>query len=243
MPTIEENLNQWTNYDWNSGGDEWSEVWGGTQNVWDGSLFPRVKNHLPAGTILEIAPGFGRVTQYLKDLCDSLIVVDLTERCIEACKARFADETHISYQVNDGKSLPGVEDNSIDFAISFDSLVHVEYEVIEGYLREMGRILKPNGTGFFHHSNVAAFMDPSTSELTIENPHWRGSSVSAENFRATCERFGISCVKQEIVNWGGVNLTDCFSLFTRVGSKFDRTTEIIENPRFMDEAIYLGQRC
>ena len=100
-------------------------------------------------------------------------------RCIEACKARFADETNISYQVNDGKSLPEVADNSIDFAFSFDSLVHVEYEVIEGYLREMGRVLKPNGLGFLHHSNVAAFLDSSTSELTIENPHWRGSSVSA----------------------------------------------------------------
>ncbi len=38
----------------------------------------------PPATILEIAPGYGRWTQYLKDLCDQLVVVDLAERCIDA---------------------------------------------------------------------------------------------------------------------------------------------------------------
>jgi SAM-dependent methyltransferase len=241
MPTIEENLDRWHTYDWSDKGDEWSEVWGGTHNLWNGSLLPRIEEHLPVGTILEIAPGFGRFTRYLKDRCEHLIAVDLTERCINACKERFSGETHITYQVNDGKSLPGVEDDSIDFVFSFDSLVHVEHEVIEGYLREMGRVLKPDGVGFFHHSNIGAFIDPSTGELTIENRHWRGTSVSAKRFRETGARFGISCVKQEIVNWGCDDMTDCLSTFARVGSRAGTETTIIENSGFMDEAIRLGR--
>ncbi len=240
MPTIQENLDQWSNYDWSDKGDEWSEVWGGTDNVWHGTLVPRIGDYLPTGTILEIAPGYGRITRYLKEHCNRLVLVDLTQRCIDACRECFADDHHIVYQVNDGMSLPGVEDSSVDFAFSFDSLVHVELEVIEGYLREMARVLKPNGTGFFHHSNVAAFVDPVTRELTIENKHWRGASVSAELFRNTAERFGIVCLKQEIVNWGGEDLIDCFTTFARSTDRPSGGTEIIENPGFMDDAIRFG---
>jgi len=89
---------------------------------------------IPCKTLLEIAPGFGRWTQYLKDLADYLIVVDLTEKCIMACRERFAAAANISYVVNDGRSLGSVSDVSVDFIFSFDSLVHVEADVIESYL-------------------------------------------------------------------------------------------------------------
>jgi len=73
--------------------------------------------------------------------------------------------------------------------------------------------------------------------VTIENKHWRGSSVSAELFRATAERHGITCLRQEIVNWGCDDLTDCFTTFARSNDRLPGETEIIENPGFMDEAI------
>src|SRR5439155_24508233 len=40
--------------------------------------------------ILEIAPGFGRWTHYLKDYCENLWIVDRSSECIEACRQRFA---------------------------------------------------------------------------------------------------------------------------------------------------------
>jgi 16S rRNA A1518/A1519 N6-dimethyltransferase RsmA/KsgA/DIM1 with predicted DNA glycosylase/AP lyase activity len=52
--------------------------------MWRGMLRPRINAWVPTGTILEIAPGFGRWTRFLKDVCDRLVVVDLAERCIEA---------------------------------------------------------------------------------------------------------------------------------------------------------------
>jgi cyclopropane fatty-acyl-phospholipid synthase-like methyltransferase len=39
-----------------------------------------------------------------------------------------------------------------DFVFSFDSLVHVESDVIENYLTQLAKKLKPNGIGFIHHS-------------------------------------------------------------------------------------------
>ena len=128
MPSIEENKLVWdANYDWGQAGNEWSGSYGGVAMHWYATLLPRLPAFVPTGTILEIAPGFGRWTNVLKDLCQQLVVVDLSAKCIEACQARFADSTHITYHVNDGKSLAMIADESIDFAFSFDSLVHAEY--------------------------------------------------------------------------------------------------------------------
>src|SRR5438309_439472 len=102
MPTIEDNLYWWEKgYDWRQEGEEWSPPWT-TEFLWWGTLLPRIHAFVPTGTILEIAPGFGRLTQYLKDLCTSLIVIDIAERCIEACKQRFSSCSHITYHINDG---------------------------------------------------------------------------------------------------------------------------------------------
>ena len=57
------------NYDWRQGGEEWSAPWGGSEAQWFGSLYPRLHRLLPAGRILEIAPGFGRWTKFLIPAC------------------------------------------------------------------------------------------------------------------------------------------------------------------------------
>jgi ubiquinone/menaquinone biosynthesis C-methylase UbiE len=116
MPTLEWNSQEWdTSYQWSDAGDEWSEVWGGSETQWAATLLPRVRNFLPASTILEIAPGHGRWTQYLVKLCDIYIGIDLAANCIAACQERFKAASHASFFVNDGRSLPMVPDNSVDF--------------------------------------------------------------------------------------------------------------------------------
>src|SRR5512143_2258054 len=124
MPTLALNKQHWDAYAWPQGGDEWSAAWGGSEYVWYAVLLPRLLRFVPAGTILEIAPGYGRWTQYLKELCDRMILVDLAAQCIDACQRRFADSHHITYCVNDGLSLECVPPRSVDFVFSYDSLVH-----------------------------------------------------------------------------------------------------------------------
>src|SRR4051794_9713690 len=123
VPTVEENIRKWDGeYHWRSGGANWSQPWGTVEMQWHAALLPRVHTFLPTGTILEIAPGYGRWTHFLKDLCRELHVVDIAPRCIEACRERFAGCRHIRYHVNDGRSLAAIPDASIDFVFSFDSL-------------------------------------------------------------------------------------------------------------------------
>lgn len=236
MPTIEENREGWSSYEWPEEGDEWSSEWGGTRYLWYGTIFPRIMEFLPTGSLLEIAPGYGRCAQFLVSLCHELTLVDLAENCIRACRERFKSYSHLRYFVNDGKSLDMLEDNSLDFAFSWDSLVHAESDVLSSYVTHLAAKLKPGGYGFIHHSNIGAFKDPETGNLTIENAHWRATSMTAELFRTYCNDVGLKCISQEIINWGDRGLTDCFSLFTRERVRTERETVIFENREFMKEA-------
>lgn len=258
MPSVEENKSLWDGtYDWSEAGDEWSATWGGPDQQWYFSILPRIHEFVPVETILEIAPGFGRWTQFLKGLCGRLVVVDMAESCIEGCRRRFASETHIEYHVNDGRSLEMVADASVDFAFSFDSLVHVELEVLEGYLRQLVRKLKPDGVAFLHHSNLGehvAYLDrlerwgldkSVLARWGLVHPlnHWRARSVTADRFRAAAEAAGLRCLTQEIVNWGTPLLIDCMSTLTPAGSRWRREAVILRNPRFMAEADSIREKA
>ena len=241
-------------YDWKDAGEEWSAPWGTSEAQWFGAILPRIRDCLPTGTILEIAPGFGRWTHYLKDYCQELWIIDRVDECIEACRRRFAAHSHVRCYLNDGLSLSMVPDASIDFVFSFDSFVHTKREVVEAYLRELGTKLRTNGKGFIHHSNLGEYASSPRERLPqtmrkllrkagiLDWEHHRNPSMSADLFRALCVRYGLHCVSQELVNWRGRRLIDCFSLFTRSASDERRPTHIIRNPKFMHEAALIRQK-
>lgn len=251
MPALEQNQQMWgVDYDWTQEGEEWSSTWGGSESQWFGAIFPRIHSFVPTGTILELAPGFGRWTNYLKNCCEHLILVDLSENCIKACQQRFASESNITYHVNDGKSLAMVPDGSIDFVFSFDSLVHAEADVMQAYLNQLSKKLKSTGVGFVHHSNIGAYRgffsmiekipsglrDRLIQRGFLDRTHWRAFSITGRLFEKFCEQAGLQCVSQELVNWGTKRLIDCFSVFTLKTSARVRPNVVIENPDFMKEA-------
>lgn len=254
MPTVEQNLALWgEQYDWSKRGDEWSSEWGGTESLWWGTVFPRIRNFVPTGAILEIAPGFGRCTQYLRNLCKHLTVVDLSERCIDACRERFAGNGQISYFVNDGRSLEMVPDGSVDFVFSFDSLVHADADVIRAYLQQLTTKLTPNGVGFIHHSNIGSYLLPlrrivpkpmaNRVYLPISrslNSYWRGEDMTAAKFDQFCSDVELQCISQEVINWGGKLLIDCFSVFTPKGSRWARPRQLMLNREFASETKRLS---
>jgi SAM-dependent methyltransferase len=252
MPTIVENRERWQQHKWAQGGDEWSpgQSAEGTDILWHRTVFPRVRSFLPTDTILEIGPGFGRWTQYLRHVSRRLILVDLSERCIDSCRHRFIDDDRIQYIVNDGTSLHEIEDASVDFIFSFDSLVHAEADAIGAYLHQAARKLKPGGAGFIHHSNLKDFVDPRTDTVRwfVTQRNWRAPSMSAAVFRDQCAAAGLACDSQEQINWLGrkrdadrhrlsgrcIPLTDCFSVFS-LSETPARPTRVVANPTFVDE--------
>jgi len=241
-------------YDWREAGEEWSAPWGSSAAQWSGTIFPRIREFLPTGTILEIAPGFGRWTHYLKDYCEQLWIVDRSTECIEACLRRFAADSRVRCYLNDGRSLSMIPDGSVDFIFSFDSFVHTNREVVEAYLHEFGTKLKIGGKGFIHHSNFGEYVDslrervpealakPLIKLKILDWAHHRNPEMSAELFRALCAQHGLYCITQELVNWRGRRLIDCLSLFARSHSAPQNATKIVRNPNFMREAARIRRQ-
>ena len=252
MPTVNENIEKWgREYDWDKQGDEWSVAWGGAAMQWYGTLLPRIQRFVPTTGILEIACGYGRWTQFLQKLCDHLVAIDISEKCIETCKQRLADCAHIEYHVNDGKSLAMLPDHSIDFAFSFDSLVHADESVLEAYISQLPRILKAEGAAFFHHSNLGAYARQIAAIGRVpklkgvlarlgawdRTHHWRDPGVSAGVVKTQAETHGLVCASQEIVHWGTRRARiDCFTIVTTNSSKHAKESQILVNDNFMSEA-------
>lgn len=256
MGSISDNLKIWDDqYNWGNLGDEWSEPWGSVKAQWFFTLFPRIQSFVPAKTILEIGPGFGRWTQFLSGLCENLILVDVTPKCIEACKQRFQSQKHISYHVNDGKSLDMIPDESVDFVFSFDSLVHAESNVFQDYLVQLKRKLTPGGAAWIHHSNLAEYqtyfsflkkIPPKIKSRLAKNlgwieydHHWRAPSMSAKIFRHFAEEAGFSYVGQELINWWDTRrLIDCISIVKKQPLTQEKSFTF-RNGNFAAEAKYV----
>jgi SAM-dependent methyltransferase len=266
MATIEENVRVWNEtYAWPSAGDEWSLDFGGTEALWYFVLFPRIHQFIPARVILEIAPGFGRWTQFLKAQCESLIGVDISEKCVAHCRSRFADAAHARFYVNDGASLDDIKDNSVDLIFSFDSLVHAEKDVMQAYVLQLADKLAPEGIAFLHHSNLGAYpgrlrlldyyhrlpslfkrklftRETLSAMLSINFKASRAKSMTAELLRQYCHNAGMECVSQEFLNWGtGKCLIDTISVIARTGSHRVQPTVRMENTQFVATARVTSQ--
>jgi len=250
MPSVTQNIDTWDSaYDWTDQGEEWSRPWGGSEGQWYGSIFPRVQRLLPAPTVLEIAPGYGRWTAYLADHCERLVGIDVSAKCVDVCRSRFQDRPEMAFHVNDGRSLGAVDDRSIDLAFSFDSLVHVEAEVIDDYVNELARVLADDGVAFLHHSNagecVGQFPGWDTLDAdeiarlevakTRPRAHWRAMSMTAGRMRDAAQAAGLSCTGQELIAWGGDQLIDCVSVLVRSESARARRTVVKRNHHFAGE--------
>jgi SAM-dependent methyltransferase len=231
-----------TDYEWIAAGEEWSEPWGGSAGQWFGSILPRIQVALPARTIVEIGSGFGRWSYYLRDHCSELYLVDPDTRCMQACQERFAADSKVRFYRNEGDSLAGITDKSVDFIFSFDSLVHVRRQTIETYLSQFAAKLNPNGLGFIHHSNLGEYASSFTRRArglrrkAVSSDHQRDPEMTAGLFRQLAEQSGLKCICQELVNWRGRRLIDCFSTIALIESKWKTAGRPLRNRDFMLEA-------
>jgi len=231
MPSTDWNKTWDKGYDWSQDGDEWTgqaEYCGQPYPEWKQSILETFvrPNLTPESVSLEVAPGRGRWTQFLVENSAKVHLFDLNESCIDACRKRFADVDHVTYAINDGSSLPGVEDGTVDFVWSYDSFVHMEADTIEAYLREFARVLRPGGKAVIHHAGRKNAMLPlgfmirlgsvsryvykllSMKRDTMGRPDGKRSVVSRELFASLAGRAGLE-VQFQVDSWGEQNQYDC----------------------------------
>jgi len=195
---------------WEIDGHEWSKSFGTTEDLWNNHIFDKIKD-FRGKKILEIAPGFGRITQFLSILAGELIVVDLNPLCIEKTRNKLKHHV-LAYFVNDGKSFSKVRNNSQDLVFSFDSFVHMHANVTEEYIKEIYRVLKPGGQSFIHHSWLYGGFDESTLNVAGR------ANMSPEQFKKMVEENGMEIVTQDPIKFlpdGGWDGTDCITMFRK----------------------------
>lgn len=185
------NREVWTDWDWGRSGEEWT-----ASPEWKASLIEDVlEPTMPSGgVLLEIGPGAGRWSEPLHQRARRLILVDLTDRTLELCRERLGNPDDLVLVRNDGASLPGVGDGSIDGIWSFDVFVHVAPLDVAAYLDDIARVLRPGALAVLHHADRrrgVGWRAPMTGPLLASLARERGLSVERQLDSWREGRFGV----------------------------------------------------
>lgn len=228
---------EWNTDLWNktpyipNNGEGWSEEFGGSNAQWFNIILPRIRWCIPTHNILEIACGWGRWTRFLLNNSHRYIGYDISKLAINHCENIFGLEIYnnkAKFILNDGKSLSGVEDDSIDFVFSYDSLVHVNMDAMDGYLKEINRVLSNKGKAFLHHSNMGDYGEKHN------NPHGRSPYVNSDSVRISSYENNLYVICQEKLAWKSDALSDCYTLLSK---KFIKQEEQFRNLDFDRETL------
>lgn len=96
--------------------------------------------------VLEIGCGAGRVTRALADVFGEVYGVDISAEMIARAKTALADRSNAHVFQNNGADLSVLGDIQVDFAFSSIVFQHIpSREVIETYVRDVNRLLRPGG--------------------------------------------------------------------------------------------------
>jgi 2-polyprenyl-3-methyl-5-hydroxy-6-metoxy-1,4-benzoquinol methylase len=239
MPGLDELKAFYSAFDWRFTEAAWSNRWGGTDVQWFGTILPRIQAFLPARSALEIGPGHGRLSHYLRRHCGRLDLADMDPGAVEACRQRFADDSGVRVNLIDGCGLNQLGPGRFDFVFSVFSLVHADIQTMRAYIADLATRLEQDGVAFLHHSNAAELCS-GDAEKDARLNCYRHISVSAATVARAATDAGLSCCGQEVFGWDSDEaFTDCFSIITPRYSKWDHTHRCIENADFCAEVEQL----
>jgi ubiquinone/menaquinone biosynthesis C-methylase UbiE len=138
-------------------------------------VLPRVTDGVDLGTtMLEIGPGPGASTEWLRHRVGHLIALELEPPAAAALAERFADAPNVEIHTGDATQIPWPAD-SFDSVACFTMLHHVPTVAQQNQvLAEIHRVLRPGGTlvgsdslhsvnlHHFHEGDVYNPIDPGT---------------------------------------------------------------------------------
>jgi SAM-dependent methyltransferase len=169
------------------------------------TLLTAVGAHVEAtDVVLDIGCGIGRLTRALAARASEVLAIDVSPRMLELARRYNDSITHVTWIEGDGVSLAGVEDESVDACISHVVFQHIpDPQTTLGYVREIGRVLRPGGWAVFQFSNdpaihkrrpgwrhrVRALLGLAPRGQAHRN--WRGSHVEINALRAAVEEGGM----------------------------------------------------
>lgn len=202
----------WERSAYYDGAEKWTFLF------WGGHLpFRRLFDQLDPVHLVELACGHGRHAEYLmqnlRGPIRSLTCLDILETNVDITRRRLEAFAEVQVWQNDGVGFQPVADGAASAVFCYDAMVHFDERVIQRYLHDLLRILKPGGKAVFHHSNNAAGKGIPYGQ----NLHAR-AYLTAELFAEMAGRAGLRVLEQHIIPWGQVPALDCLSLVSRPDS-------------------------
>lgn len=180
------------------------EFWSGGQEMVDILCREFEVSLGPSDTAIEIGCGVGRVTRVLARQAAHVIAVDVSEEMLTRARELNRGADNVEWLLGDGTSLAGVEDGCGDALISQVVFQHIpEPAVTLGYIREIGRVLRPGGWAAVHVSNDPSMHRPRTTVRQrllraagraphgAEHPAWLGSSMDLDEVAAAAAEGGL----------------------------------------------------
>jgi ubiquinone/menaquinone biosynthesis C-methylase UbiE len=157
--------------------------------------------------MLELACGRGRHSEVVARMAGRLIIMDVLEENIAACRKRLAVYENIEYFKNNGFNFHPLMDESVTSIFCYDAMVHFTPDIVRSYLKDTARVLKPGGMALYHHSNYAG---PELEHYGL-HPHARNCMTQLQ-FAELASECGLSIVESTLISWGGVPDLDRLTL-------------------------------
>lgn len=117
----------------------------------------------PTDHVVEIGCGIGRITRPLAARAARVVGVDVSAEMIQRARQALADLPNVELMVGNGRDLTGIPDASADVVYSFIVFQHIPDPAITcGYVRDIGRVLRPGGWTLFQVSDLPLIHRPET---------------------------------------------------------------------------------
>jgi SAM-dependent methyltransferase len=161
----------------------------------------------PSDTVLDIGCGLGRITRALAGRCSEVVAIDVSADMLARARELNAQLANVTWLHGDGVSLAGVDPDSIDAIMSFVVFQHIpDPRITLGYVREMGRVLRPGGWSAFQVSNdpgvhTGARRSPGLRARAAQlfrraprgqaDPAWLGSAVDLDELEVVADAAGM----------------------------------------------------
>jgi SAM-dependent methyltransferase len=159
----------------------------------------------PTSVTLEIGCGLGRITRVLAARSREVVALDVSDEMLARARHYNPHLANVRWLRGDGVTLAGVESGSVDACLSVVVLQHVPDAAIAlGYVRELGRVLRPGGWAALQVSDDPAIHRPrpglwprllalaGRAPRGQRHPAWLGARVPLPALRAAAAAAGLT---------------------------------------------------
>lgn len=134
--------------------------------------------------VLEIGCGAGRMTKALARIFGEVHAVDISAEMIATARSNLSGVPNVHFYQTNGSDVTVLPDQPLDFAFSYIVFQHIpSAQVIESYVRDVGRHLKPGRLFKFQ-------VQGGRSPLALKVDTWLGADFSVNDMQQMAERCG-----------------------------------------------------